>query len=98
MVMNWRIGQPIVAIKNHSQGRFKKGDEFIIKGLRTSSCFCPSKVLIDVGLPTITGRSGCKCGFWEVSKIVWFNSTSFAPLDANISELTEILEMELVNV
>jgi hypothetical protein len=40
--MNWYIGQEIVAVKGHSQGCFKKGDEFIIRGLKKQSfrvCF-----------------------------------------------------------
>jgi len=30
--MNWKIGDEIIAIINHSQGHFKIGDKFIIDG------------------------------------------------------------------
>lgn len=59
--MKWYIGQPIVAIINHSQGVFKKGDEFIIRGLKTSPCNCKN-VIIDIGFITNkTIQRYCEC-------------------------------------
>lgn len=90
--MNWYIGQSIVAIKNSSCGRFKKGDEFVIKSLRSSWCTCLT-TQIDVGL-IISGPIVCaRCGIITNSHGVgWKSEVCFAPLDQDISELTEILE------
>lgn len=93
--MNWYIGQPIVAIRNHSQGIFKKGDEFTIKGLKQGCC----SIRIDIGI-TYNLQKFCnltKCGICNKITIdsdnkFWFSETCFAPLDINISELTDILK------
>jgi phage FluMu protein Com len=98
--MKWYIGQPIVAIKNHSQGVFKKGQEFVIKGLQTSLCKCGC-VLIDIG--STAGFNGiakcpdCKQVAEIGSNINWFAEVMFAPLDVDISELTELLINKEVN-
>lgn len=91
--MKWYIGQPIVAIKNHSEGDFKNGDEFIIKGLSMSKCGC-KKTLIDVGNSWfIAGIRCATCGVITLTNdnIAWYGHPCFAPLDQDISELTEIL-------
>lgn len=91
--MKWYIGQPIVAIRSHSQGIFKKGDEFIIKGIRTPLCNCKN-LDIDIGFRPTPKRSGCRvCNVTYPSDgIYWFSEVSFAPLDVDISELIEVLE------
>lgn len=94
--MKWYIGQPIVAIKNHPQGVFKKGDEFVIKGLRESICRCKEiDIDIDIGLYDETANAvQCDaCGYFSLTsnKTWWFSESRFAPLDTDISELTEIL-------
>lgn len=90
--MNWYIGQPIVAIKDSNCGKIKKGQEFIIKGLM--STFCKCKIMhIDVGLEADMGRIQClTCMTKWKSRILWKREELFAPLDQDISELTEILE------
>lgn len=91
--MKWYIGQPIVAIRNHTKGKFKKGDEFTIKGLRTSNCYCP-ETEIDIGFLkefNISSCPSCKKEWVENTNQSWFSEKSFAPLDVDISELTEIL-------
>jgi len=94
--MNWYIGQPIVAIINYSAGEFKKGEEFIIKGLQI--CVCKQHFSIDVGKKT-DGQLLCtRPGIvFNSSGVFWFRESCFAPLDVDISELTEILERELIN-
>jgi len=92
-MINWYIGQPIVAIVSHNQGKFKKGDEFTIKGLRGSFCKCGG-VEINVGIIGKEGIENCTtCNIQRDSadSYHWFSEKRFAPLDVNISELTEIL-------
>jgi len=88
--MNWYIGQPIVAIRTHTQGDFKKGEEFQIKAL-TAGCKCGnSSILIDIGLRKATKCNSCDTYHWGS----FYKEVSFAPLDQDISELTEILEQK----
>lgn len=90
--MNWYIGQPIVAIKNSECGDFKKGQEFTIKGIRISWCNC-GNTNIDIGLISHTGISRCgRCqSLIQNGGSLWKSEVCFAPLDQDISELTEIL-------
>lgn len=99
MSVKWYIGQPIVAIRTHSQGVFSKGEEFIIEQLKLSNCSCKD-ISISIGIISNTSSYICKsCGdTWEdTSHGRFFSENNFAPLDTDISELTEILEKELVN-
>jgi hypothetical protein len=97
--MNWYVGQEIVAIRDHSQGLFKKGDEFTIKGIRDPYCPCKG-LLIDVGLirngVTVCGR----CKIVDTIGGNWFRETNFVPKEPEMSELTveallEELELEM---
>ena len=90
--MNWYIGQRIVAIKNHNRGLFKKNDEFTIKGLQTSRCHCPG-IEINIGISTEYPMCCLICGWRTLETgIRWFGEWNFAPLDVDISELTDILK------
>lgn len=99
--MKWYIGQEIVCIKTHRQGVFKKGEVYFIKGI-IERCSCG--ILFDIGFKakTYIGKN-VRChdcgGIYLKSSIWYFDSTSFAPLDFDISELTDILEQpkELIN-
>ena len=92
MSNKWYIGQPIVVIKNSSCGNIKKGQEFTIKGLM-SFCKC-NDIIIDVGLLTNYNLIGCDDCNGEVKSngILWKSEILFAPLDQDISELTDILK------
>jgi hypothetical protein len=92
--MKWYIGQPIVAIKNHVDGIFKNGDEFVIQGLKTQPC-C-GRVTIYIGIQTSHGICECVCGIKSPNDNYW-DSKNFAPLDVDISELTELLTNKEVN-
>lgn len=91
--MNWYIGQPIVAIKNSKCGKIKKGDEFIIHGLQTM-CKC-TPIGIDVNIKYFGKNKKYKCtkcgNTFYLNNKLWKNSNLFAPLDVDISELTNIL-------
>ena len=94
--MNWYIGQEIVAIRTHNDNLYKRGQDFIIKGLSLTTCRC-NYVLIDVGIPYDYEKfAGCmkcdKCGCTcNVNGFYLFHENRFAPLDQDISELTELL-------
>lgn len=94
--MNWHTGQPILAIKNSQCGKIKKGQEFIIKGLRECPCNCEQHIQIDVGIiyHSIAPYEKCGgCGCIRLKDPVhWKHEELFAPLDQDISELTEILK------
>ena len=91
--MNWYIGQPIVAIRSHSQQLVIKGQEFVILGIKKSKCKCFGADL-DIGLKGNWRFCKCpRCGVVEnYNGIGWVADLLFAPLDQDISELTEILE------
>jgi hypothetical protein len=98
--MNWYIGQEIVCVKTHSQGAIKRGQSFKIKGLRNSRCGCKT-VLIDIGYTDNKPLWLCDdCGRLgqDSSPVWWFDESLFAPLDQDISELTEILEQPIKQV
>ena len=92
----FEVGKEVVAIKDHSTKWFLKGDVFVLKGIKQGCCKKCSMVL-DIGIrPTREAVSHCPiCGHYETTKIAWFDSSSFVPLDdISISELTEVLEKE----
>ncbi len=99
--MNWYIGQPIVAIKNHSYGMFKIGQEFEIKQLKLNPCRCGDRhVLIHVGI-NYQNRFGvyrdecanCKSkGPATTDPTTFFHERCFAPLDIDLSEIHEALK------
>lgn len=88
------IGQKIVAIRNHSQGVFKEGDEFTVLNVMEAYCKCTAQ-LVDIGF-SLQGRLYCnKCRLdGGYSNIHFFGSENFAPLE-NYSNSFSIA-MELV--
>jgi hypothetical protein len=71
------IGQEIIAIKNHSQGFFKKGDEFIVTGIIKTCC----SFSVSVGITATTDEGQCmRCGaIYKLNSESLFNSHCFAP-------------------
>ena len=94
--MNWHIGQEIVANQNHSQGFFKKGEVFTIKGLSSPLCK-HSGVMINIG---IDGNDYGALYCWECNadhpktNECIFSELWFSALDelCDISEITEHLK------
>ena len=101
--MNWYIGQEIVCVKTHSLKLVKRGKTYTIRGLAKSQCNC-GYVMIDVGISYNnihpSGQQECsECGnAFFTNGLFWFNECLFAPLDQDISELTEILEQPIKQV
>lgn len=100
--MKWEIGMTIIAIKDQSNGLFKKGDEFIIQGLKKTHCGC-GNILIDIGKITNVAFRRCKRCTITVrltDNIAWFSEKAFVPkiLTPEISEKdVEELIQELEN-
>lgn len=99
---NWYIGQRIVAIRDHSQKVFKRGDEFTIKGLQTPECKCKG-VEIDIGHKHNydSNRYDFICPYcihrYPITSFIWwFDEVMFAPLDEMEQAISEL--MESVNV
>lgn len=92
-MIDYTIGDDIVALIDHSQGKFKKGDVFTCKGLKQSMCSCKIP-LVDIGLISKTEFAFCNIckSKHKESYIYFFKATAFKKLDFDISELTEILE------
>lgn len=94
----WYIGQPIVAIRSSSCFKIKKNKEYVIKGLIPCNCKCGG-VLIDVGLLTDNNLEvfcyTCNIDLTDKTHVVWKHESLFAPIDFDISELTDILKQPL---
>jgi hypothetical protein len=98
--MNWFIGQEIVCVRAHPDSSLVRGKTYTIKALCMAYCSC-SHILIDVGIRFDPSRGNrCViCDFrYNSGGIGWYNESRFAPLDQDISELTEILEQPIKQV
>lgn len=95
--MNWYIGQRIVAIRDHSQGVFKRGDEFVVRGLKQSLCKC-GFIAIDIGLHPFDNEMLCvDCNtILFVGDVWWFHEEMFSPLDEIEVAISELMEQTQV--
>jgi hypothetical protein len=94
---NFYIGQEIVAIDDHSQGKFKTGNTFFIKSLRIGTCGCDT-IDIDIGVLKTRDTQKClQCGkvFINNTQSWWFDSKHFVPLDSLMNEEIAELKHEL---
>jgi len=95
------IGQEIVAIRDHSQGVFKKGDEFRITSISKASCSCKGKWLVTIGIPKTSSLAKCHFCYTilEITGSEWvFGSLNFAPkfkLGEFVS-MKEVVQLETV--
>lgn len=90
--MKWYIGQEIVAIEDHPFKLFKKGDEFILLGIRKSSC-CGC-IELDIGITTNKSSficSNCYNLYLGISDNHWFFEKRFAPKET-IEDKIELSE------
>jgi hypothetical protein len=90
----WYIGQPIVAIEKSPNFEIKKGKEYEIKGINFCGCGCRTLIL-DVGIEYNANGNKYVCsasGKHYYGNYKGFSETRFAPLDQDISELTDILK------
>jgi len=82
--MNFYVGLEVVAIKNHSRGRFKKGQEFVIQGIKKEPC-C-GLVTVDVGIYSDKKLSICRCG--KISKNDCYYGADYFTPKQQLSETT----------
>jgi len=89
------VGQKVVAIKDHSQGVFKKGDEFVVLNIMKNCC----NWQIDVGIKGTSHVGQCTCGhdFIKNASVWWVNQRCFTPLQQQkfpLIKLSKIMEKE----
>lgn len=99
---HFEVGKKVIAIKSHSQGRYKRGQVFALNGIRKAHCNC-KPLLLDIGITAFATLSCCTtCGssFPIRDGINWYNSNHFAPYDDSLSELTaeDILNEQTVTI
>jgi len=89
------VGQKIVAIKDHSEFAFKKGDEFIVLDIKLTPC-CKEQIL-DIGKTKGSDYSYCvKCDnlYRDWSNVWAFKHYMFAPLEEYSDSMS--IAMQLV--
>jgi len=98
MILDYRTGDDIIAIRDHSQGVFFKGDVFTAIALQRNSCGCI--FVVDIGLKS--DRRFTKCPVCEMNdektdNIWWVDARSFRRLLSRSEEadLAEVLEQVL---
>lgn len=88
------IGQKIVAVKDHSLRKFKKGDVFTV--LDTKKMCCIPSVRINTNfVDNLVIRTHCTCGRSEINKHPFYSENCFAPFQ-EISDMTFEEAIELV--
>ena len=96
--MNWYIGQEIICVKNQINGLLTKGKVYTIKSLCESRCNCPGvDIYVGIHADRVRWSPNVRCTVClfegtQPDMALWTNEKYFAPLDQDISELTEILE------
>ena len=85
------IGQKIVAIKDHSQGIFKKGDEFTVLGIKSFCCYNG----IDIGIRIYHNTQSCDdCGtiHYKNCDVCHFDECVFAPIELSTTTFEDVIK------
>ena len=95
MILDYRTGDDIVAIKDHSQGVFFKGDVFTALAMQRGSCGCI--ILVDIGLKSdrpYTRCPVCQTNDEKTDNVWWVDARSFRRLltKSQEADLAEVLE------
>jgi len=105
MILDYRAGDDIVAIKDHSQGIYKKGDVFTAISLQRNGCGCI--ILVDIGLKSDRLYTKCPvCGMNDekTDNIWWVEARAFRRLLSRSEEedladvLAEVFQEELISL
>lgn len=91
----FRVGMEVIAIRTHSEGEFKKGERFIIQGIK-KGCKCVGW-LLDIGYTGAgTYCNSCKMNYGN--NISWFGAYSFRPItDAdNKPEMSNVTSEDII--
>lgn len=94
------VGQEVVAVRDHSEGDYKKGDEFKVTGVR-SGCKC-TPWIISIGIKNnkpLNGCSSCVFFFFSADE-AFFGAKNFAPKIESYQAITysKVMEQETVSV
>lgn len=92
----FEIGQKVVANKDHSQGLFKKGQEFTILDIMSSCCKVVVKITNDINDRNCMVCTKCHKTF-NSNLFYYFNQTSFSPIQEK-GDMTFEEAIELVTV
>jgi hypothetical protein len=105
MMIDYRAGDDIVAIKDHSQGAFFKGDVFTAMTMKRGSCGCI--ILVDIGLKSdrpFTRCAACGMNDEKTDNIWWMDARAFRRLltrseEADLADvLAEVFSEELISL
>ena len=105
MMIDYRPGDEIVAIKDHSQGIFKKGDVFTAVAMKRNACGC--NLVVDIGLKSDRPFTSCPvCGMHDekTDNIWWVSAILFRRLLTRSEEedladvLAEVFSEELISL
>lgn len=105
MMIDYRAGDEIVAIKDHSQGIVKKGQIYTAVQLTRMDCGCT--MLVDIGLKSdrpYTRCVACGTGHEKTDDIWWFDARMFRRLltrseEADLADvLAEVFSEELISL
>ena len=105
MILDYRAGDDIVAIRDHSQGVFFKGDVFTAVSLERNGCGCI--IVVDIGLKSDRPFTKCPvCGINDekTDDVWWVDARSFRRLLTRSQEedlanvLAEVLNEELISL
>lgn len=93
MEAKFYIGQKVVAVKDHIDGNFKKGDVFTVIDIRKGCCNFEVNV---INKKTPFGYQTCsKCDSMYDSDVIYHRETWFAPVQ-EISSMTYSDAIKLV--
>ena len=105
MIIDYRPGDDIVAIKDHSQGVFFKGDVFTAVAMQRNNCGCI--FLVDIGLKSdrpFTMCPVCLTNDEKTDNIWWVDARLFRRLlsrseEADLADvLAEVFSEELISL
>ena len=104
MIIDYRAGDDIICIRDHSQGVVKKGQVYTAQSITRMGCGCI--LLVDIGLKSdrpFTKCSACGMNDEKTDDIWWMDARLFRRLMDKDTEaefesaLSELLEEELIN-
>lgn len=104
MIIDYRTGDDIVAIRDHSQGVFLKDDVFTAIALQRNSCGCI--FVVDIGLKSdrpFTRCPVCEMNDEKTDNVWWVDARMFRRLLTRSQEedlasaLAEVVSEELIN-
>jgi len=91
MKNRFEVGQKIIAIKDHAEGYFKKGDAFNVLQIDKTCCVNVVRIF---NAKNISGGMKCVCGCSHKTNSYLFNENSFNLF----TEMSEMSYNEALNV